>query len=264
MGIIIAIAAVLIAFILIAIAAKKNPQDDSSRPPRENYVDAQNLPPYFSREQCEEIEKIANFYGVRYVTGTETRNWILHNLKELFSSMPGWDIWDSSIHEADGQFERAERGGVNKDIYILCYDSKYKLAKIQGKTGIYLTSCNRCSCPDFRKRRLPCKHMYMLAYELGGNIEKDITDDHHAPLYGLQLALAGHLPKSSKGVGGIRADISDRGGTWSDDIDEFESSAVVVGSNPSIRRLERIKSFDLEVLTAESIGDVFTAHTVPS
>ena len=221
-------------------------------------IDSWNIPSCFSYEERERIRKIAEYFCVRYVTDVETHKWILHCLSEDFAAMPGWDIWDSSIHEASGQFERAERAATDKEISVLCYDSKYRLAKVQGKTAVYLTSYQRCSCPDYRKRRLPCKHMYALAMELDGDIEKEILDTEHAPLYGLTLALAGHLPKSSNVKGGIRAEITDRRGMWSERI-ELDSSAVVMGTNPSQARQSRATGFDMEVLSPEIIADIFTS-----
>lgn len=72
-----------------------------------------------------------------------------------------------------------------------CQEDQCQLAKVQEKTTVYLTSCKRCGCPDYRKRRLPCKHMYALAMELDGDMNKCILDNQHPPLYGLTLALAG-------------------------------------------------------------------------
>ena len=224
-------------------------------------IDSWNIPSYISFEEREKIKKIAEYFGVRYVTGVETHKWILHCLSADFAAMPGWDIWDSSIHEASGQFERAQRAAADKEITILCYDSKYRLAKVQGKTAVYLTSYKRCSCPDYRKRRLPCKHMYALAMELDGDTAKDILDTEHAPLYGLTLALAGHLPKSSNGTGGIRAEITDRRGIWSEKI-ELDTWAAVMGSNPSMARQSRAEGFDMEILSPESILDLFAAKEV--
>ena len=172
--------------------------------------------------------------------------------------MPGWSIWDSSIHEADGQFKRMERAAIDPDISIISYNPRYRLAKVQGKTAVYLTSCNRCSCPDYRKRRLPCKHMYALAMELDGDVDKCILNSKHAPLFGLTLALAGHLPKSRNGAGGIRAEITSLGGKWSDNI-EIKSSAVVMGNTPSVARVNRAKDFDMEILTPESIKYIFAS-----
>lgn len=204
------------------------------------------------------LEKISEFSGNRYVTQPDVHRFILHNISEDFLAMPGWSIWDRSIHETDGQFKRMERASIDPDISIISYDPRYRLAKVQGKTAVYLTSCNRCSCQDYRKRRLPCKHMYALAMELDGDVDKCILSPKHAPLFGLMLALAGHLPKSRNGVGGIRADITALGGKWSENID-VESSAVVMGHNPSAARVSRAKDFDMEILSPESVKDIFSS-----
>lgn len=164
-----------------------------------NSIDSLNPPEDFTSEMREEIQKIANFCGVRYVTQADIQKFTIHKISEAFLAMPGWDIWDISIHKAPGQYERMERAAMSRKISILNYDPQYQLAKVQGKTAIYLTSCKRCSCPDYRKRRLPCKHMYALAMDLDGDVDKCIFDSEHPPLYGLTLALAGHLPKSRNG-----------------------------------------------------------------
>lgn len=229
-----------------------------SHPPMDNAIDSLNPPANFSLEMRERLQKIANFCGNRYVTQADIQKFTVHEMSEDFLAMPGWDIWDSSIHEAPGQYERMGRAAMDKEISILSYDPKYRLAKAQGKAAVYLTSCKRCSCPDYRKRRLPCKHMYALAMELNGNVDKFIFDPEHPPLYGLTLALAGHLPKSSHGVGGIRAEITDRGGVWVDSI-EFDSSAVVMGTDPSAARVSHAEGLDMEVLSPESIETIFTA-----
>lgn len=244
-----------IAWIIVSSIKQSSDSPDKSVP-KCNFIDSQNPPASFSPDMRDQLQNIADYYGVRYVTGAETHKWILHRLSEDFSAMPGWDIWDSSIHEAPGQFDRAERAAMDEHIRVISYDPQYQLAKVRGRTAVYLTSCKRCSCPDYRKRRLPCKHMYALAMELDGNIGKFILDPDHPPLYGLVLALAGHLPKSHNGVGGIRVAITKRGGIWSDNI-EFDSSVVVVGNNPSAARLERIRNFDMETLSPESIEDIF-------
>lgn len=94
--------------------------------------------------------------------------------------------------------------------------------------------------------------------ELDGDVDKRIFDSEHAPLHGLTLALVGHLPKSKKGEGGIRAEIVERGGKWSDSI-EFDSSAVVMGHNPSATRVSRAKELDMEILAPESIQVIFAS-----
>lgn len=223
-----------------------------------NSIDSLNPPVAFSPEMRKYICDIANYFGIRYVTQSDVRKFTVNKIGEQFSSMPGWDVWDISIHEAQGQYERMERAATDSDIKVLSYDPKYQLAKVQGKSAVYLTGCKRCSCPDYRKRHLPCKHMYALAMELDGDVDKCILDDKHPPLYGLTLALAGHLPKSNKGVGGIRAEITNRGGIWVEHI-EVDVSAVVMGVDPSVTRVSRAEGFDMEILSPLSINDMFSA-----
>ncbi len=246
---------VIVVFSIKHIAKQKS--EHSEHIP-DNSVDSLNPPADFSLEMREEIQKIANFCGVRYVTQADIQKFTIHKISEDFSAIPGWDIWDSSIHEASGQYDRMSRATLDKEISVLSYDPQYRLAKIQGKTAVYLTSYKRCSCPDYRKRRLPCKHMYALAMELDGDVERCIFDSEHPPLYGLTLALAGHLPKSSNGVGGIRAEITERSGIWSEKI-ECDSSAVVMGTDPSAARVSRAEGFDMDVLSPELIKNIFTA-----
>lgn len=248
----------IVAMVIFGIKSTIKPKSEHSEHAPINSIDSLNLPANFSAEMQEQIRKIANYCGIRYVTQADIKKYTIHKMSEDFLAMQGWDIWDVSIHEAPGQYERMERATIDGEISILSYDPQYRLAKVQGKTAVYLTSCKRCSCPDYRKRRLPCKHMYALAMELDGDVRKEVLDTEHAPLYGLTLALAGHLPKSSNGKGGIRTEITDRRGVWSEKI-EIDSSAVVMGSNPSAARQSRAEGFDIEILSPESILDLFTA-----
>lgn len=40
--------------------------------------------------------------------------------------------------------------------------------KVQGRLDrVYTVSLDRCTCPDFQERGLPCKHIYALAAFLG-------------------------------------------------------------------------------------------------
>lgn len=49
-------------------------------------------------------------------------------------------------------------------------------AIFSGSHGVYSTSLEECTCVDFKRRKLPCKHIYRLAIELGligGGASKD-------------------------------------------------------------------------------------------
>lgn len=78
-----------------------------------------------------------------------------------------WDIWDESIHGAEGQADRIQRSATQ---YLpVIRHSRGGIALVQGSQGdsIYRVTLDECSCTDFALRRLPCKHMYRLATACG-------------------------------------------------------------------------------------------------
>ena len=74
--------------------------------------------------------------------------------------------WDISIHDAEGQDVRFDRAMYQR-ISILSFDSGSGKAVIQGTHGTYETTLDSCSCEDFQRRGLPCKHIYKLALSSG-------------------------------------------------------------------------------------------------
>lgn len=83
------------------------------------------------------------------------------------SSGSSFGSWDVSAHGADGQDVRMDRA-LFQNIVIRSYDPVTGSAEIQGTQGdIYQTSLDRCTCEDFQRRGLPCKHIYKLALSRG-------------------------------------------------------------------------------------------------
>lgn len=75
--------------------------------------------------------------------------------------------WDVSIHGTDGQDVRFDRA-LFQNIVIQSYDPATGTAETLGTHGdIYQTSLDRCTCEDFQRRGLPCKHIYKLALSRG-------------------------------------------------------------------------------------------------
>lgn len=76
-------------------------------------------------------------------------------------------IWDLSIHDLPDQQKRISSArkaatspeSVDKDTGMGVFPSSGKAP--------YQTSLTSCTCVDFSKRHLPCKHMYRLAMECG-------------------------------------------------------------------------------------------------
>lgn len=75
--------------------------------------------------------------------------------------------WDVSIHGSDGQDLRFDRAQF-QNLVIQSYDASTGVAEILGSRGIlYKTTLDSCTCDDFQRRGLPCKHIYKLALSMG-------------------------------------------------------------------------------------------------
>ena len=206
---------------------------------------AQQIAEQKRREAAEKLQKV--------------KEEIIKNISSDFQSMSGWRDWDSPIHRISGQLDRIERA-AREDMEVLAYDPDYSLAKINGSSGeIYLTSCRRCSCPDYRERRLPCKHMYLLCMTLNGDESKCIADNEHKRFEGLTFALAGKFYRSSSDSDGFRAKVNSLGAVWNDSVNR-DCSALVCGTNPSPRKIELAQYYDMEVFEAEDIDNIFSAR----
>jgi len=243
----------VVVFLAVFLFKKAANPVSAKRPPSHEdpyIVFLQSLSP----EERQFVDKVSAYCGKPQINDDDICKYNTHIMSKCFLAMPGWNIWDPSIHEATGQYDRIKRS-VDKYISILAYDPSYSIAKIKGTSGIYLTSHERCSCPDYRKRRLPCKHMYALAYELDGNASKCIIDDQHKPLYGLHFALGG-FRGSSNNPEGIRAKINQCGGIWSDNIDD-DTAALVLGPFASDGKKSFAKKRGIEIFDEETIMNIF-------
>lgn len=82
-----------------------------------------------------------------------------------YSSGPSFGSWDISIHLADGQLQRFGRAAYGS---FPIKQGWRGVSKITGSKGnLYTVTLDRCSCPDFQRRGLPCKHIYALALSMG-------------------------------------------------------------------------------------------------
>ena len=74
--------------------------------------------------------------------------------------------YDSTFHSDPEQAKRIKSASSAK-LTPLSVDFTTKTALFQGSTTQYDVSLDFCPCGDFRRRKLPCKHIYRLAMELG-------------------------------------------------------------------------------------------------
>lgn len=104
-----------------------------------------------------------------------------------FDLEPFWRETDQALHDdADQLKRRASASEVEICPELLDIDTGSALIKT------YVVSPQACSCRDFAVRRLPCKHMYRLAHELG------VFDLDCDKLYGIWFAEEDSAPKASR------------------------------------------------------------------
>lgn len=93
---------------------------------------------------------------------------LLYGRKSVSSALSSDRIFinfDDSIHKNDEQQIRMQRALQEDLVFKKITDNKYG-GTITGTSGNnYSVSLKFCSCPDFKKRRMPCKHMYKLIME---------------------------------------------------------------------------------------------------
>lgn len=76
------------------------------------------------------------------------------------------NAWNPEVHETDYAAKRIKSARSAKLTPIkVDYDDLY--GYFQGRSGRYETFLDRCPCGDFRRGKVPCKHIYRLAMELG-------------------------------------------------------------------------------------------------
>lgn len=80
----------------------------------------------------------------------------------------GLDTWNKWIDKHDSlDQEKRIKSAQKAECTPLEINADECNGKFQGSSGSYVTTLDCCECVDFSKRKLPCKHMYRLAIELG-------------------------------------------------------------------------------------------------
>lgn len=87
-----------------------------------------------------------------------------------------WDAW-KDVHD-DPEQQKRIKSAYKADLTPVEISPDEGKATFSGHSGVYTTTLAKCTCVDFARRKLPCKHMYRLAIELGlfGDREKAEND----------------------------------------------------------------------------------------
>lgn len=78
-----------------------------------------------------------------------------------------WSDWDCSVHCDKSQTDRQGRAITYPFTFKINKRSKSARFSSTSELPYYDTTLSSCTCMDFQERKLPCKHIYRLALELG-------------------------------------------------------------------------------------------------
>lgn len=112
------------------------------------------------------LQRVQKAEKAKQERAREQRTEIYRKFAEDFAKV-GWSAWGYAIHMMPDQRPRMEKGIYSRSMKLLSYDANLHSACVLGERGaVYYIDEGGCSCPDFRTRRLPCKHMYFAVIEI--------------------------------------------------------------------------------------------------
>ncbi len=87
----------------------------------------------------------------------------------------GFEVWDG-VHDAPDQKKRIA-SAKSASCTPLSIARDIPAGSFSGSHGVYETTLEACTCVDFMRRKLPCKHIYRLAMELGILLSDGVKSD---------------------------------------------------------------------------------------
>ena len=75
-------------------------------------------------------------------------------------------FWADVDHKDPEQLKRQE-SACSKKLTPISIDEELQIGVFEGSSKDYTVTLDKCQCADFGRRKLPCKHIYRLAHELG-------------------------------------------------------------------------------------------------
>jgi hypothetical protein len=137
-----------------------------------------------------EIEHIGYNTKMKMMTPEERKEIENVRLRSLDTDSKQWGHWNEKVHKNWQQKERQMRAyeiWKDKNISILNLNS----AIIHG----YQVSLSDCTCPDFKDRMLPCKHIYCLAALGGIELPEKYCDPRNRLSGGIEISVTDGTPK---------------------------------------------------------------------
>lgn len=134
------------------------------------------------RKQAEE-KRVARIHALELQRKTEYYEKVQRFRKNFFPTTSSnsdvqheWSFWTEAQHGDTEQIDRQKKALYNTIPFII--DTHLRTSNFVSSlcNNIYNTDLVSCTCPDFQKRNLPCKHMYALFYALTHDSAMGITD----------------------------------------------------------------------------------------
>ena len=116
-------------------------------------------------------------------------------LQKLPSDPSRWGGWAAEVHESGIQRNRQYRAYLIRDCEIgAVYETALHEKPCAWRIHGYNLTLDRCDCPDFWKRKLPCKHIYAAA--LASQLKLPLTQQDYQTARDQGLEMVFQFPKS--------------------------------------------------------------------
>ncbi len=175
-----------------------------------------------------------------------------------FRLLPGSNCWPDEIFSETEQIKRIDRVYYDtKKMSLECFDTRYNIAKIRGTTWrLYLTNAQFCTCPDFRFRLGPCKHMYFLGNWIAENGEQFIETDYEEGLSDITVYLIGRFPNGKEQA---VTNLKERGCEIYEKFNN-EVNIAVAGKTKAIKMLEKLQDSGVPIFDYNTALKLFTSE----
>lgn len=154
--------------------------------------------------------------------------------------------------------DRLNRAYNQKDQFLLeAYDPRCRIAKVRGTTfNHYLTSASFCTCEDFHRRHLPCKHMFYLAQQIAQRGEIFIEQDYENGLSDTTAYIFGRFPD---GKDTAIQRLKERGLSVRQEM--YGSTRIAVaGKSNAVKTVESLRDEAIPILSYPDALQIFTSE----
>lgn len=166
--------------------------------------------------------------------------------------------WTASFIDQSEHNSRLERAyNQRNDIKLVAYDPRYHVGKIRGASyEYYLTSAAFCTCEDFRRRKSPCKHMFVLAHNMVAMGEDTfIEEDYEKGLHGIVGFLFGRFRDKNAAMMNLR-----ERGMISFENQTADTKVAIAGKTTAVKKIEQLTSAGIPIFTYADALQLFTSE----